>query len=91
MLERHIEAKVVKWAKANGIKVKKKMFGEQLDRYFFLPGGKTVVIEFKQPGNKPTAIQSIELAAMKALGFRAEWCDDAEKAIVILQEELCCG
>ena len=81
VLERDIEAKVVKWAKDKGIKVKKKLPGEQLDRWFMLPGGRPFIIEFKVPGKKPTPLQQAEIDALMRLGYQVRWFDDADEAI----------
>lgn len=49
------------------------------DYLFLLPGGRTLWIEFKKPGAKPTALQAHRLATLDALGFECAVIDDHEK------------
>ena len=81
MLEKQIESPVVKWAKKQGIKVKKKVFADQLDRWFFFPNGVLVIIEFKVPGKKLTPLQQIEIEELLELGYNVEVHDDKEEAV----------
>lgn len=86
VLEKHIEAKAVAWAKRAGIKVKVKMFGEHLDRWFFFPNGHLYIIEFKRPGQVPTPRQQKEIDELKELGFDVEVHDDSDEAITALRK-----
>ena len=85
ILERDIEAKVVKWAKAKGVHVKKKHWADTLDRWFFGNRGKLVIIEFKVPGKRPTPLQQQEINSLRNRGFHAVWSDDANLAIEFLE------
>lgn len=80
MLERDIEQPFVKWCKAIGLKLKKKNFADQLDRWVMLPGGRPLIIEFKVPGKHPTPLQQREIEELKELGYAVEVCNDVEKA-----------
>ena len=39
------------------------------DRLVLLPGGRTYFVELKAPGKKPTALQQVQAAKLKGLGF----------------------
>jgi hypothetical protein len=78
--ERDIERPFVAWAKKIGIKVKKKLPGEQLDRWLMLPGGRVMIIEFKAPGKKPTPLQAQEIKELQELGYHVEIHDNLEEA-----------
>jgi hypothetical protein len=88
VLERDVEQPVVKWARANGIKIKKKMPGDQLDRWFMLPGGRVFIIEFKKPGGKLTPLQAKEISELQALGYDVEVHNDSEKAIRAIEKRI---
>ena len=47
----------------------------QPDR-MFLHDGKVLFIEFKRPGNKPTALQKKWLSDLSRNGFYVAWTDD---------------
>lgn len=81
MLERDIEQPFVKWCKQVGIKVKKKNFADQLDRWLMVPGGAPIIIEFKAPGKKPTPLQQREIDELWALGYAVKWFAEIEAAI----------
>ena len=85
MLEKQIESPVVKWAKKAGIKVKKKVFADQLDRWFFFPSGHLYIQEYKVPGKKLTPLQQMEIEELLQLGFDVEVHDDKDTAIAALR------
>ncbi len=85
VLEKQVENPVVKWAKDQGIHVKKKVFGEQLDRWFFFPSGHLFIIEFKAPKKRLTGLQEEEIKKLHALGFDVEVHDDKNEAIEALK------
>lgn len=55
------------------------------DYSLFLPGGKTLLIEFKQKGKKPTAEQQATIDQLKGLGHDVRVLYDAESAIRYLE------
>ena len=84
MKEKDIEAKVVRWARANGFLVYKFVSPGRPsvpDRMFIAPGGCVLFIEFKQSGKTPTARQRQEIARLEHQGCQVATMDDAEKAI----------
>ena len=85
MLEKQIESPVVKWAKKQGIKVKKKVFADQLDRWFFFSNGRLYIQEYKVPGKKLTPLQQLEIEELHKLGFDVEVYDDKDEAIEALK------
>ena len=50
----------------------------QPDR-MFLYGGVVLFIEFKRPGNKPTALQKKWMSELAFHGFAATWTDDIQQ------------
>jgi len=78
MLEAAIEKACVKYAKSF-VKVKKKVFGEQLDRWFLFPKGFLYIVEFKRPGSRLTALQEQELKELIELGYCVEVHDNVEE------------
>lgn len=86
--ERDIEAKVVKWAKANGWLTYKFVSPSQRgvpDRVF-IKDGVVVFIEFKAPGKKPTALQASTIKKMREQRVTVWVMDSAEDAIDALSE-----
>ncbi len=78
MKESAIEKKVCDFARANGCIVMKLAGPNQKgqpDR-MFLRNGKTLFIEFKAVGKKPTALQERWLRQLREQGFEAFVCDD---------------
>lgn len=53
------------------VKVDEAVYGHEPDLHIYLPGGITVFLEVKQPGEGPTAGQRIRLDQYQALGFEA--------------------
>lgn len=81
--ERDIEAKVVKWAKANGWLTYKFVSPSQRgvpDR-IFIKDGYVVFVEFKAPGKKPTPLQAQTIRKLKEAECEVWVCDDAEQGI----------
>jgi hypothetical protein len=56
--------------------------------YLFAKNGRVTWIEFKLPGNTPTALQQIEMQDMRAHGLTVYWVDDLQdfKAILAAHE-----
>ena len=55
------------------------------DRVVLLPGGKTIWVELKSKGKKPTALQQIRIGSMKLLGHHVFVIDDKETVDIVLQ------
>ena len=72
MLESKIEAQCVKWAKENDWLSYKFVSPSNRgvpDR-IFLRNGKTVFVEFKQPGKVPSTLQARQIELLKAYDFK---------------------
>ena len=91
VLEKDIEAKVVKYAKAQEC-LSRKMngfgFNGWPDRLFILPNGKTFWIEFKRPGNVLSPGQEELISQLRQLKHVVYVCNDAEKGKAIIDAEL---
>lgn len=89
-LEVDIEDKVVTWAKKHKFLTPKVKFVEAgyPDRLFVSPYGHTIFIEFKKPGEQPSAIQYHRLDELRKRGVPATWCDSVHEAIGILNTAL---
>jgi hypothetical protein len=89
--ETAIEDRVVKWAKAHDIMVRK-MNGlgnmSWPDRMFVLPNGIVAFIELKRPGKSLTPLQNDTLRALVQHKVHATWADDSDAAIEWLAELL---
>lgn len=75
VLEKTIEAKVVKWAHERGILVTKLQGPgnrSMPDRCFWVPGGRPVLIEFKRSGGVLTKLQGMTIARLRIAGYRVE-------------------
>ncbi len=44
-----------------------------------LKEGRTLFVEVKRPGGKPTPLQVVRMQKLRDAGFRVELIDDAEK------------
>lgn len=78
MLEREIESEVVSYAESRGclsIKLNGPHNRGKPDRIFFF-AGRTLVIEFKAPGEKPTKLQAGWLSKFRDRGFHAVYHDN---------------
>lgn len=51
------------------------------DRMFFIRGGRPFFIEFKAPGEEPTAKQNHIMQMLEDLGYDVAWTDDEEAAL----------
>ena len=94
ILEKHIELYVVKWAKTNGMRVRKlNGLGAQSwpDRLFCIPGGRPVFIEFKKPGGVPTPLQWDMINGLKRDGYEVYVIDNREAGIAVLREAMEAG
>lgn len=81
MREIGIEIEVVSYAESQGWMVRKVAYLGRRgapDRWFFAPGGRLVMVEFKRPGEEPDLIQAREIARLIALGFEVHVIDDIE-------------
>jgi hypothetical protein len=76
--ESALEARCVKWARAKGIQVGKLSECIGLpDRIFFVPGGKPLILEFKDPrGDKDDPAQRWHVEKLKAQGYSAGFIED---------------
>ena len=91
ILEKDIEAKVVKYAKLRGCLVRKMNgfgFAGWPDRLFLLPEGKTFWIEFKSPTGVLSEGQKSLIAQMRELGHIVYVVNDVEKGKAIVEAEL---
>jgi hypothetical protein len=55
------------------------------DFALFLPGSKTIFLECKRPGGKPTTAQLAKLAHARKLGFTAEIVTSMEEVLKAIQ------
>jgi len=83
VLEKHIENKVVAWAKRAGFLTPKVRFAERgwPDRLFISPKGRHIYIEFKRPGGKLDAIQGFRIIELDKRGIIAIVCDTYDDAV----------
>lgn len=58
------------------------------DRLFFIPGGKPLMIEFKQPGGKVTEKQKYMHAKLKKSGYVVEVHDDVTEALRSIERSI---
>lgn len=59
------------------------------DRTVFLPGGRTLFVEFKRPGGGAVSPQQrATLARLSALGHECHVCDNSDDAIDIFEAAL---
>lgn len=56
------------------------------DRKLALPGGRTVYVECKAPGKKPTKGQEREIKRLRALGFRVEVTSTKDQVDRLIEE-----
>jgi hypothetical protein len=86
MLESQLERKLVEWCRKEGILTYK--FSSPSHRgvpdRIFLYEERTMFLELKRAGNKPTALQLRELATLQEAGFAVGWTDDIANAKLAL-------
>lgn len=91
MLEKDIEARVVRYAKENGILVRK-MNGQGFrgwpDRLFILPNRQVFWIEFKVPGGKLGPAQEVVIGDLTDMRHDVYVCDDVARGKAIIDAEL---
>lgn len=83
MLERDLEAKVVRYAKGRrclAYKFSSPSHRGVPDRIIIAPSGHVGFLELKRPGERPTALQQKALNDLKAQGATADWADSFEAA-----------
>lgn len=81
MLEKTIEAALVKRVKALGGRCEKFVSPGRTgvpDRIVTLPGGRIIFVELKAPGKTPTALQLRDHAARRSLGCDVRVIDSLE-------------
>lgn len=79
VLESYIERKVVAAAEAAGFMQRKVVYMNRAgspDRWFFGPGARLIIIEFKKEGEKPEPHQEREIARLRNLGFEVHVIDN---------------
>ena len=84
-----LERKCVKWARERGVQVGKLTECVGLpDRIFFVPGGRPLVPEFKDPGGRGelSPAQAWHLHALRERGYTAPVLDSKEKFIAAMAE-----
>lgn len=85
MRESAIQSNVVNLARGLGIKARKLGFGEGWPDYMFLWNGQILFIEFKKPGEKPTALQVHVQNELRDLGFQVEVVDDLGRGYQLMR------
>lgn len=92
VLEKDVEAAFVRGLKKRGLKsVKLNVQGQRgwHDRLVLIPGGRPVFMELKRPGAGLTGSQPEIHAFLEGLGgYHQHVCDDATKALEIVDEIL---
>lgn len=81
-LESYIEDRVTKAATSAGFLQRKVCYINRRgapDRWYFGPGGKLIIIEFKRPGEVPDLHQKREIDRLRNLGFDVHVIDDVAK------------
>lgn len=88
--EAAIERKVCQWAKAHGISNLKLggMHNRGKADRMFMKSGRVCFVEFKAPGNRPTALQERFLLERREDGFPAVWCNDVDEVVKWLKHHL---
>lgn len=87
MLEKELEAYLTKRVKELGGRSYKWVSPGNdgvPDRIIVLPKGKTLFVELKQPGKKPTPLQAKVMQQLRDLGSAVTWTDSKEGVDEIL-------
>lgn len=86
ILERDVEASLIRYAKANHILTHK--FSSPSKRgvpdRIFIHGGKVLFLEIKAPGKTPSALQFNEMKKIKEHGGLTNWVDNVESGKQLL-------
>ena len=83
MLEKDLEARVVRYAKSRQClcyKFSSPAHRGVPDRLVIAPGGRVGFLELKRPGEQPTALQLSTLNQIRLKGATADWADSFEAA-----------
>ena len=86
-----VELPVVRFARKHGVlALKLNLQGRRgmPDDLFLFPGGRTLFIEFKAPGEQPTALQLFTHQQLRSLGYEVKVIDDPRIGIRCITEEL---
>lgn len=86
MSESTIQLGTVKYARKSGVIARKLGFGEGWPDYMFLSKGRTLFIEFKRPGEKPTPIQNHMHELLRLAGFVVIVIDDIEAGVTAIDQ-----
>ncbi len=87
MTEQQIEKKICDYAEGLGCLVYKLTCPNRRgvpDRLILCPNGKSLFIEVKAPGKKPTDAQEKELKLLMNIGFWAFWVDSVKVATMCI-------
>ena len=86
MLEKDLERQVVNYCKAKGVLTYK--FTSPAHRgvpdRVMMANGKTLFLELKRPGGKPTALQLREIQKIEQAGVKAAWTDSLGGAQLLI-------
>jgi hypothetical protein len=55
------------------------------DRQYFIPGGRSLLIEYKEVGEEPTPKQVYIHDMLKGLGYDVIWCDTEAEALAAIR------
>lgn len=91
MKESAVVTPVLKWWRGKGflaLKLSDRSTAGQPDWLFIGPDSGHAFIEFKAPGERPTALQEKWISDLRALGHKAEWFDASNPAMAWLKKEL---
>ena len=87
-LESSVERKVTRWAERNGVEYCKLKKAGRPDDIFFIPGGKPVLMEFKQQGKDLRKLQAYIAKKLRRAGYDVVRCDRAEEGIAYLKQRI---
>jgi hypothetical protein len=88
--EKVLERKCVKWARDHGVQVGKLSECVGLpDRIFFVPGGRPVIPEFKDPGGQGerSPAQVWHVAKLKEQGYTCTFLDSEETFLKLMAKK----
>lgn len=91
MLEIDIEKYACQQAEDHGAVVRKVLYSGRVgapDRWFFFPGGRLLIVEFKKARQRPSVAQRREMKTLQELGFEVHWTDSREGFDKLLKEFL---